>query len=715
MSSNGFGIEIDYKGIQFNLEFFHSTTDKATSLLVDAGNEDGEELTTDKVTSLLVGVGNEDGEELNLVDDVLSLIIDGADKFEINSSLTTIILYGGNISYRNDPASKQFGIRGGLGWRPEIDFGGEIFTLKIEAFVDLIKDKPTDGSNSILDGTISGAVETSIPGIEFLKLGVGYNFGKKEIFFKIGLGKYGIQAAHKKNEIGDVKLEFGLTDMPSLTLGEVVTFFAALVDPSIDEYEFEPPWDFLSKIDLKPILTSLTLTLELKANNKEKVFGIKINNLRNLVPDELKPFVESFFIIRSVELNYSSGKTSPRKKQTSITVDGDLLGSPKKLKWDPVNGSPPVVPGKGPAVFELRYLGFGQRVAFKDAATVNNIGEVMGLLRGALSEAEQRLITDRSLSVGNPSTSFLGASSPIKFNSEAAWLIGMDVSLLKALNLSLIFNDPFITGIRIELYGKMAKSFAGLKFEMLYQRINETTGKYHVELVLPDFVRHFTIGAVSITLPTIVVDVFTNGDFKLDLGFPWDFNFARSFSIEFLPFIGAGGLYFNKLSAATATSTPALKPGGGEFTPVYEFGVGLRIGLGKSINKGPLKAEFSISLLGMIEGVFAYYNPPSQGDRSLYYAIKGGISIVGRLYGEVDFEIIKIKIEVTVKVSLVLQLAAYQPIHILIAAEVTVEATVEVLFIEVSFEFSHEIEAEFTIDSPDGPANTAPWYPNLID
>lgn len=696
MDLKGFGIELEYKGILVNFDIYQSKD----------------------VNSFLVAANSEEGERFDLVDDLLGLITSEAENIDIDPSLTTIILYGSKITYRKDTDDKgdtdktndthetEFSLNGELGWEPNIDFGGQVISLKINAFADLWKNK--DG----LQGILYGSVQTPIPGIEFLKLGLGFNVGTNAIFLILRLGKYEIRGDYEKDSDGNIELEFGLTGMQSLYLGEVVTFFAALVDPSIDEYEFDPPWDFLSKIDLAILLTNLKLTLTLK-KNKEKVFGITIGGLRELVPNEVKPLVETFLKIDSVELNYTS-KPRGKKKKTSITINGTFLGENKPITWDPVNGGPPDVPGQGGAIFDLRYLGMGQRVAFKDAAKVNNIGEVMGLLRGSLSDAEKKLIENRTLSVGDPGQSFLGDDSPIVFNPEAAWLIGMDVSLLKTLSISLIFNDPFITGIRIELYGEMAKNFAGLKFEILYQRISETIGKYHTELVLPDIVRHMTVGAVSVTLPIIVIDIFTNGDFKVDLGFPWNFNFERSFALEVFPFTGAGGFYFNKLSAATATSTPRLKQGGGEFTPVYEFGIGLRAGLGKSINKGPLKAEFSITMQGIIEGVISFYKPPGGGDDSLYYAIRGGVAIVGRLYGEVDFKVIAIEIEVMVRVSVVLQLAAYTPIDVVVAAEVSVKAKVKVLFVKVSFKFKHKIEQKFVIDSPDGPASAAPWHSNLL-
>ena len=333
-------------------------------------------------------------------------------------------------------------------------------------------------------------------------------------------------------------------------------------------------------------------------------------------------------------------------------------------------------------------------------------------------------MADRARLMGDPSVSFLADDSPIEFSAESEILIGLDVTLLKFLSLSIIFNDPIVYGLRIELAGEQAKNFAGLKFEILYQKITDTIGKYHIDLTLPDYVRYFTVGSVSLTLPVIVIDIFTNGDFKLDLGFPWKLNFQRSFAIEVFPFTGAGGFYFNKLSAATATSTPRLKEGAsknGEFTPVYEFGLGLRIGLGKTFNAGPLRAEISITVQGILEGVFSYYNygsevlakNPNLPEKVDYFMIKGGVALIGRLYGAVDFKVIKVEVEVVIEVMLVFLVESYQPIQLLLSARVSVRASVTILFIKVSFSFKLTVKQEFTIDSPMGAPEDAPWFEYL--
>ena len=56
--------------------------------------------------------------------------------------------------------------------------------------------------------------------------------------------------------------------------------------------------------------------------------------------------------------------------------------------------------------------------------------------------------------------------------------------------------------------------------------------------------RQLDFGAVQITLGIITIDIFTNGNFRVDLGFPQNRNFEVAFGLEAGPFIGRGGLYF---------------------------------------------------------------------------------------------------------------------------------------------------------------------------
>ncbi len=708
----GLGLLIDIKGLQFELSLFRG---------IDP-TPDPHSQPANQVTSLLVAVNDQEGAEIDLVNGLLKLIDDNPP--EIDPSLTTIILYAGSISIRKDsiPVGKLIGISGRLGWKPRIDIGGDELAIDVEAAFNFNKE-----TNKPIGGYLEGLVTTPIPGIEFLKVGMRYDLGTKDISLLLKISSLTLTASRKKIQqpgfpTGQLTTQyiFKLRNSEDFTLGDIVTFFVSLVDPSVEKFEFDEPWSFITNLSIGTFLSDVKLLIEFRPEpNKQTVVGLRI-----VIPPEKQPFgIPKVFEVTAVTLKYE-GIPGTGKKELNIQLDGILLGKPTKAGWDPVNGAPPPLPNQGMAVFELRYLGIGQRVSIRNAQYAKDVGEIMRLLRGALSNQEQKLIANRALRIGNPADSFMATDSPIEFNAESEILIGLDITLLKFLSLSIIFNDPIVYGLRIELAGESAKNFAGLKFEILYQKITDTIGKYHIDLTLPDFVRHFTVGAVSVTLPVIVIDIFTNGDFKLDLGFPWRYNFERSFAIEVFPFTGAGGFYFNKLSAATATSTPRLVKNNdlaGEFTPVYEFGLGLRIGLGKTFNAGPLRAEISITIQGLIEGVFSYYNfstkelaeKTSLPEKELYFMIKGGVALVGRLYGAVDFKVIKVEIEVLIEAMLIFMIETYQPIELLLKARVSVKASIKIAFVRIRFSFSLTVKQEFTIDSPLGKPKDAPWYPYL--
>ena len=111
----------------------------------------------------------------------------------------------------------------------------------------------------------------------------------------------------------------------------------------------------------------------------------------------------------------------------------------------------------------------------------------------------------------------------------------------------------------------------------------------------------------------------------------------------------------------------------------------------------------------MITGVISWYNPiEPAGVRELYYKIGGGVAIVGRLYGEVDFGIISVSIEVIAKAMILFLVEVYQPIQILLAAEVSVKASIKVAFIRVKFSFRLTVRQDFTLPSPQGSA-LPPW------
>ena len=228
---------------------------------------------------------------------------------------------------------------------------------------------------------------------------------------------------------------------------------------------------------------------------------------------------------------------------------------------------------------------------------------------------------------------------------------------------------------------------------------------------MPDFLRQLDFGAVSVTLPIIGIEIFTNGNFRLDFGFPAQGNFTRSFAIQMLPFTGAGGFYFGWLSGATAKRIPQTTHG--EFNPVIEAGIGLRVGLGRDIDKGILKAGLSLTVAGIVEGTLAFYHPNDRDEKyenALYYYVSGEIALVGQIYGEINFAIISARLDVLIKIGAGFIIEAYAPILLTFIAEIRVSLTVKInlgLFkISISLAFNATFSEKFTIGTE---STDKPW------
>ena len=556
--------------------------------------------------------------------------------------------------------------------------------------------------------TIEGTVAGSLSMFEdAVKIDARYRFSNSaarntnQVGFGITVGDVGIEGTYA-NDVITLRPAAG----SRLSVGDIINYVASLFDPSFENFELDPPWDALGKqsIDLDQLSIAINLTT--------KAFTFAYTPEFEVVP--------GLFSVSNVRISYKRvrGKFRPQ-----IGLRLSTFGQESNPEWDPVNENPPAIPGKGVQIFDLQFLAIGQRVTFhpeivSQARTISQVMTVLRQTMGVLPPAQRRQNPFEALQARLPKPSpvsidptapiDIGDASPIRFDPNSGILLGAQFSVMDTLDMSVIFNDPLIYGLRISLYGAKAKLFDGLQFEILYRRVSDTVGVYHIELALPQAMRQFDVGALAITLPVVVVDIYTNGDFALDFGFPWKGDFSRSFAIQGfvgpVPVLGAGGFYFAKLSAETATSTPQVS--NGSFDPVYEFGLGLKIGIGRTFNKGVLQAEISITVRGVIQGVVARFNPTEAGVATDdYFKIQGGVSLVGRLYGLVDFGVISVDVEVLIRATILFVVEAYKAIELALEAEVSVRASVKVLFVRVRFSFNVTVRQSFTIGSD----KTPPW------
>ncbi|HYE79506.1 MAG TPA: hypothetical protein VEI97_16085, partial [bacterium] len=379
---------------------------------------------------------------------------------------------------------------------------------------------------------------------------------------------------------------------------------------------------------------------------------------------------------------------------------------------------PFAVPQPKPPLIDLKYFGLGQRVS-PDLQGATTMAAVMEKMRADLRQEPGDKLVERLARYYRP---------------DAGWLAGIWLTVRDLVDLQVIFNDPVLYGVALRA-GPKLRVLNGLKLEVLYQRISDEVGLFYIDLTLPIAFREITMGAWSITLPSIALWIYTNGDFKVSLGWPLG---ERSFTIQYLFLIGGGGFYLAKLSSATAPDMPP-PPQGMTYNPVLAFGIALRLGVGREFNKGILSASLSLSLFGVFEGRVAWLRPktalermesgePAGGPTALppappstelaeadaapslfdYYWFRGTFGIVGVMQGAVDFAIIKASLTVRLEASVTVTFATGQPTTIRVYAGVTVRLRVEIasfkifgyrVHIYVDLSFHANITEEFVIDN----------------
>lgn len=478
-------------------------------------------------------------------------------------------------------------------------------------------------------------------------------------------------------------------------------------------FTLSAPWDFLNQISLDGLRVNVLLQNGLS-------FSQRISASYELS----SPINLGFINITAIKFyRDTSGKVTIGIEGSSPIADS----SPAfKNLMDPDKGQDvnklPTVPGQGEQWFKLFLLVLGQRIGITGYADFKNTKEVICALSNVPNTSGDTNPVDPNADKG-----------PTKglpyYDQSNNWLIAGHFGLLKvgdtwSIDAMMVFNDPNLYGLRLALAGDKMGGLANLVIDILYKKITDDIGVYQIEFTFPDIIRNLNFGAVSITLPQLGIKIYTNGDFFIDIGFPYNLDFRRSFSISVIvygvPVLGSGGFYFGKLSNATSTTTP--KTDLGTFDPVIEFGVGLQLGLGYNFEKGPLKAGFALTVFGIIEGTIAPWHPYDESSRALalaasggalqsdyYFKVKGTVGIIGLLYGSVDFAIISASLNVKIVLSISITYEAYREIPLTATASVEVSLKVKInlgLFsISISLSFSATVSAEFKI----GANERAPW------
>lgn len=569
----------------------------------------------------------------------------------------------------------------------DLDFVGT--TVKVVASVDIEAASPPklapnahaitvaygDGSTRMVSGTLRGELT-----IWDFAASVEYRFGEAGDVLRFAFRFRSGEVVCTRTVVkGDVVLRGGLK---GVSFGDVLDYLVGLAAPELG-FRLAAPWDVLYQLRFDD--------LELVVNLTQDTVGFSYTLNANLGIVDLK----------RIGLTYrtnAAGETTVFIEIEGTYLDQNYVDDP--LAWDLLNDPPPAPSGNGDTVLELRYLGIGQNVGFAGGRRFDSVADVIHTLE------------EDFLPPASPDRNPLAAAQgkELVFAGDGRWLIGADFTVMGAVSLSGVFADPSLYGLRIGLSGEKVQSLSGLQFEVLYKKITEAVGVYQIELTLPEAFRQAQFGAVGVTFPIVGLDIFTNGDFRIDFGFPVRRDFTRSFCVQAGPFIGYGGFYLALLDGSTSDRLPVVRNGG--FSPVVEFGLGLSLGVGKTIDKGILKAGATLTFESLFEGVVAWFNPDDRGrSTDLYYNVEGTAALVGKLYGSVDFKIVKADVNVRVWAAMTVIVEAHQAIVVSANIGVEVSVSIRIVFVTISFSFATKVDLSFEI----GSASRAPWDALALD
>lgn len=380
-----------------------------------------------------------------------------------------------------------------------------------------------------------------------------------------------------------------------------------------------------------------------------------------------------------------------------------------QLGADPPEGKTEVVdypfplPGEGGSLFRLDYAGLGQHFGpTADLSAEDPIEKIFDDLQKNL--------------VSNDPKTLLRELVQKYYHPDRNWFFGANI-YLKGWRVQLIFNDPALYGLRITCD---SDKFKGFKFEILYQKLGPDLGVFYGAISIPEQYRQINLGAVALTLPSFEIWIYTNGDFKVSVGWPLGPN---SIGFEIYIFIGGCAFYFAKLRSGLNPQEPDPPV---SYNPILALGLAIKIGLGRSIHKGVFSAELSLTLQGVFQGIVAWQDEQARllpGSRALtaagsisrapdYFWFSATVGIVGLLQGSVDLKIIKVTVSIRLSVTAGIAFETDYGTVARVTASVKVQAKVKVVFVTIKASFSLTLTENFVLSngrhgpaSIDGPRN----------
>ncbi|HEV3164358.1 MAG TPA: hypothetical protein VGZ22_10035, partial [Isosphaeraceae bacterium] len=250
-------------------------------------------------------------------------------------------------------------------------------------------------------------------------------------------------------------------------------------------------------------------------------------------------------------------------------------------------------------------------------------------------------------------------------------------------------------------------------FTIIYRKVSDTVGVWSADIYLN--LGQINIGAVQLSLPNFSISIWTNGDWRFAIGWPFEGSGATPITVQFqagpFPVIARCGFYLGKLSSAAAPEQFGTK-----FNLIWVFGLGIAAGVGKEWKSGPFKAGASLILGLQVQGFLASFSGEMTQDGVDYWWWGISLALTGNVFGKVDFKVIVVDVSLTITITVAFAIETAHSSPLTMTAQVKVKASIKILFIKISFSFEAKLEIfSFTFGSGPVAKLSGPTPPKTLE
>jgi len=476
------------------------------------------------------------------------------------------------------------------------------------------------------------------------------------------------------------------------TLGEfwsdLTTVFGS-IGVNVPQLPTDAIWSFLGPASITP---TLSFPLPTPPKPVPAYFELKFNQPPSIPPQNTPWTFEPSIELDAVMISYDPDLGFDFKTRIKVNTASLRNGTPPKTE---TVGFPPSLPVPPNPILSVNYLGLGQHIGPKvtppDPSLADPLDAIFKNIESQFQGADPQSI------VTTLATQF--------YDPNRDWLVAADFTLLSTFNFRVLFNDPDFYGLEITISGGPLNGFL---FEILYQKIGPNLGLYFGALNLPDAFRRIEFDGFVLILPGFSIWIYTNGDFKVAVGWPVGRN---SLGVQFGPLVGWAGFYFAKLRGADLPQGALSSYG-----LILEQGFGIDVSFDASLDIGILSGGWHIDVGGTFQGAIAWHDGTKTLQQTIpdLYWFAGTANLSIQIWGEVNFGVVQASVGANLGASVSIAFQSHCETVIAVSASVSAYAKIKVGFFSVSYNFHTQLSHSFTIGS--GPAaSPAGPVPQLIN